>query len=265
MAHDIVFPIQHRRQSPHVVFLRLMVRVHQSAALVSVPRVVSPLQSVPFPVLPIMLLFVMVPFPWTVRDQGAMVPEKFGARRTVVSGILPAVIGPGIIIGHIWHQGFVSLDFLIHRVVLDHSELFGASPVYPPLLGGDFGVRVIDVLTAVVVVMLAPVLVFVVFAEDHLLAARGMLGHVNVWVPEVVVVASRGLVSLRVVQGAFFVLDNVAGWARGYLTIALWVGTMHVARLRHLTGQRVVVGKRRRVPWVMLRRSVLGKRETFVR
>lgn len=62
----------------------------------------------------------------------------------------------------------------------------------------------VDVLASVVMVVF-PAVIFVVFSEDHLLTAWRVLGHVYVWVSEVVVVAASGLVPLWVVERAFFV------------------------------------------------------------
>lgn len=138
----------------------------------------------------------------------------------------------------------------------DSKLLFGAASVHATLLGPDFGVCVVHVLATVVVVVFTPVLILVVFAEDHFLAARGVLGHVNVGVTEVVVVAARGLVSL-VVEGAFLVFDGVAGGAGGEGEVTLVVGAVDVVLLCHLAGERVVVGQSRRVHRVVFRRSVL--------
>lgn len=138
----------------------------------------------------------------------------------------------------------------------DAKFLFGASPVHAALLGPDFGVGVVDVLAPVMVVMFAPVLVFVMFTEDHFLAAWGVLGHVHVRVAEVVVVASGSLVSL-VMEWALLVFYGVAGGARGEGEVALVVGAVDVVLLRHLAGEGVVVGQGRCVAWVVFRRSVL--------
>lgn len=66
----------------------------------------------------------------------------------------------------------------------------------------------VHVLTPMVVVP-APVLVLVMFPEDHFLAAGRVLGHVDVGVAEVVVVAACGLVAGVVV--GFLVFESVSG------------------------------------------------------
>lgn len=66
----------------------------------------------------------------------------------------------------------------------------------------------VNTLTAVVVFTS---IVLVVLAENHFLAAGGVLRHVNMWVSEVLVVASGGVVPLRVVQGTIFVFDMPGG------------------------------------------------------
>lgn len=114
----------------------------------------------------------------------------------------------------------------------------------------------VDVLAPVMVVMFAPVFIFVMFTEDHFLAAGGVLGHVHVRVAEVVVVASGSLVSL-VMEWALLVFYGVAGGARGEGEVALVVGAVDVVLLRHLAGEGVVVGQGRCVAWVVFRRSVL--------
>uniref|UniRef100_S4PVL7 Uncharacterized protein n=1 Tax=Pararge aegeria TaxID=116150 RepID=S4PVL7_9NEOP len=62
--------------------------------------------------------------------------------------------------------------------------------------------------------------------------------------------------TLRVVKRALFIFDDVARGAGGELTVTLGVRTVNVTLLSHLTRQRIVVGKRCGIPWVMLRRSV---------
>lgn len=106
--------------------------------------------------------------------------------------------------------------------------------------------------------MFASPIFLVMLTEDHLLAAGGMLGHVDVRVTKVVVIAASGLVSLMV-ERAFLVFHDMARGAGGERQVALVVGAVDVVLLHHLPGQRVVVGQRRRVPWVVLRRSVLWK------
>lgn len=81
------------------------------------------------------------------------------------------------------------------------------------------------------------------------------------WVAKVMVVAACGLVPLRVVQGAFFVLDNVTWGARCDGGIALVVLGVEMVLLGHLSRQRVVVRQGRSIADVMLRRSVLHKRK----
>lgn len=76
VANHIVLSIQNSCQCPHVIFLRLVVWVHESSALV-MPRIIT-LHCVPFPILRV-LFFVVLPFPRTVRDKRAMVPKKLGA------------------------------------------------------------------------------------------------------------------------------------------------------------------------------------------
>lgn len=100
VADHIVLSIQDSCQSPHIILLRLMVRVHESPAFV-MSRVVT-LHGIPFSILPV-VLFMVLPFPRTVGYQGAMVPKKLGARGSVVTWRLPAVIRPGVIIRYIRH------------------------------------------------------------------------------------------------------------------------------------------------------------------
>lgn len=99
-----------------------------------------------------------------------------------------------------------------------HVKLFGTSPVDPPLLGRDFGVRVIYVLAAVMM-MLSP-FVLIVLSKNHFLAAWRLLAHVNVWVAKVVVVTPGGLVPLMM-ERAFLVLDAVpwGSWGDGLFTL----------------------------------------------
>lgn len=99
----------------------------------------------------------------------------------------------------------------------------------------------VNILAAVVMMVLAPVLVFVVLPEDHLLAAGGVLGHEDMGIPKVVVVASGRLVPLGMVEWALFILDDVARgpWRQG--GIALVVLSVDVVLLGHLSGQGVVM------------------------
>lgn len=96
---------------------------------------------------------------------------------------------------------------------------------------------------APVVVMLPSVLVFVVLPKYHLLASGRVLGHVNVGVAKVVVVASGGLVTLRVVHRAVVFFDHVPRGAWSMWDLALIVGAMHVLLLSQLTRESVVVRK----------------------
>lgn len=86
----------------------------------------------------------------------------------------------------------------------------------------------VNVLTSVMIMMFPPV-VLVMFPEDHLLAAGGMLGHVDVRVTEVsVVVTPGGLVSLRMMERTFLVFYRVSRGARccGCIAVAVWTVEM---------------------------------------
>ena len=113
---------------------------------------------------------------------------------------------------------------------------------------------------ASVVMMMFPAVVFVVFPEDHFLAAWRVLGHVDVRVSEVVVVAPGGLVPLGVMERTFFVLDRVSG-RRGRERSVTLVWAVDVVLLSQLPRQRVVMRESRRVHRVVLRRSVLENKE----
>lgn len=262
MADDIVFSIEHGSQCSHIVLLRLMIRrMHQPPAFISMPGIIRSFYSIPLAIFPVMLLVVVMPFTWTVRDKRPMVPVKLGARRAVVSRVLPAVIRAGVVIGHVGHKCLVSFYFLVYWIVLNNSKfLLRATSVYPALLRSYLRVRVVNILAAVVMMVLASVLIFVVFSEYHFLAPWGMLGHVDVGVPEVVVVASCCLVSL-VVERALLVLDGVSRGARsvgGYFTLV--VGAMKMVLLGQLTRESVVMRQRRCAAGMVFRRSVLWNR-----
>lgn len=76
------------------------------------------------------------------------------------------------------------------------------------------------ILAAMMMMMLLPSFVFIVFSEDHFLATRGILAHINVWVAKVVVVAPGGLVPLMV-ERAFLILDAVSrrSWGDGLVAL----------------------------------------------
>lgn len=97
----------------------------------------------------------------------------------------------------------------------------------------------VNVLASMMMVMFSAV-VFVMFPEDHLLAAGRVLGHVHVRVSEVVVVAPSGLITLGVVKRTFLVFYGVTrGWGCER-SIAL-VRAVDVVLLSQLPRQRVVV------------------------
>lgn len=64
---------------------------------------------------------------------------------------------------------------------------------------------------ASVVMMMFPAVIFIMLPEYHLLATRGVLGHIHVRVSKVVVVASSGLIPLGVMERTFFVFYRVSG------------------------------------------------------
>lgn len=226
------------------------------------PGIIRSLYGIPLAILPVMLLVVVMSFTWTVRYERPMVPVKLGVRRAVVSRVLPTVIRTRVVIRHVGHERLVSFYFLVHWIVLDDSKfLLRATSVYPTLLGGYFRVRVVYILAAVVMVVLASALIFVVFSEDHFLAAWGVLGHVDVGISEVVVVASCCLVSL-VVERAFLVFIGVSGGARGVGgDFTLVVRAVEMILLGQLTRQSIVMRQRRCTARAVLRRSVLWNRE----
>lgn len=190
-----------------------------------------------------------------------MIAEKLGAGRTMQRRVLSAVIRTRIVVRYIRHHCLVSFDLFVHRIVLYHTEfLFRSAPVYSPLLRPYFGIRVIDVLTPMVVMMLAPSFILVVLPKDHFLTSWRMLGYEDVGVSEVMVVASGSLVSL-VMEGTILILDAVTRGARGEGDVALAVRSVDVVLLGQLPGECVVMRERRCVG-VTLRRSVLPNTAT---
>lgn len=134
VTDHVILSIQHSRQRSHIVLLGLVVRMDQSPALVRM-SIIPPIQGIPFPVLSVMLLFMVMSISRTVRYQRPMVSEEFRRGRAMVSRVLSAVVGSRVIVRHIGHQSLISLDLLVDRIVLYHSELlFGSTSIHSALL-----------------------------------------------------------------------------------------------------------------------------------
>lgn len=62
---------------------------------------------------------------------------------------------------------------------------------------------------ASMMVMMFSAIIFVMFPENHLLASRRVLGHIDVGISKVMIITSGCLVSLWMVERTFFIFNGV--------------------------------------------------------